>query len=149
MAQSIFEKLKVDLNTALKAGAKERAGVLRLIIAEIHNKEKEKPIESQVLSDEETLGVLRKEAKKRKEAAELFRKGGRNDLAEKEEAELPVVQEYLPKALTKEEMKVTLERLFVAGSKDFNSLMREAIKEFKGAADGKLVGELVNEILSR
>jgi len=145
---SLADKLREDLNTSFKNGAKERTGVLRLLIAEIHNKGKEKPAAGgQVLSDEETLAVLQKEAKKRKEAIELFRKGHRDDLAKKEEEEIRVIQEYLPKALTDEEIKAVISRLYGGGLGDFNSLMREAMKELKGRADGKVVGEFVKEIL--
>jgi uncharacterized protein YqeY len=144
---TLSERIKNDLNAALKSGAKEQAGVLRLLLAELHNKEKEKPVGSQVLNDEETLAVLQREAKKRKEAIELFRKGNREDLAQKDEAEIRVIGEYLPRALSAEEIKEVLDRLVAAGFKDFNSLMREAMKELKGKADGKTVGELVKEIL--
>jgi hypothetical protein len=145
---SLSERLKIDLNAALKNGAKERTGVLRLLIAEIHNKEKEKPAGGQILSDEETLAVLRREAKKRKEAIELFRRGNREDLVKKDEAELAAIEEYLPKALNADEIKAVLDKLFASGLKDFNSLMREAMKELKGRADGKAVGELVKDMLA-
>ena len=140
-------RLREDLKTALLGGDKERAGVLRFLLAEIHNKEKEKQAGEQSLSEEEAISVLQKEMKKRKEAVELFKKGGRDDLIKKEEAEIAVIESYLPKQLTPAEIKAVIDKIFESGSKDFNSLMREAMKELKGRADGRVVSELVKEKL--
>lgn len=146
---SLVDRLRDDLKTALKSGQVERLGVLRFLLSEIHNKEKDKQAkgEKPVLDYEETVAVLQKEAKKRREAIELFRRGGREDLVKKEEKELAVVQEYLPQSLTPEEIRTILEKLVSRGFKEFNSLMKEAMKELKGKADGRVVGELIKEIL--
>lgn len=141
--------MREDLNASLKSGAKERAGAIRLLLSELHNKEKDKQAkgEKPVLSEEEEIAVLKRETKKRKEAIELFRKGNREDLAKKDEAELKVIGEYLPPEIDPKEIKAVVDRLFAAGHKEFNALMRETMKEFKGRADGREVSEIVKEAL--
>ena len=146
---STHDKIKEHLTAALKGGEKERVGVLRLLLAELHNKEKEKPAGKQSLTEEETLAVLKKEVKKRKEAIELFRKGSREDLAKKDEAELKIIAEYLPPEIAPDEIKAVVDRLFAAGNKEFNTLMRETMRELKGQADGKVVSGIVKERLSK
>lgn len=146
---SISGRLREDLNASLKSGAKERAGALRLLLSELYNKGKDKQAkgEKPVLSEEEETAVLQRETKKRKEAIELFRKGNREDLAKKDEAELKVIGEYLPPELDPKEIKAVVDRLFAAGHKEFNALMRETMKELKGRVDGREVSEIVKEAL--
>lgn len=156
----LADKIKEDLKISLKSGAmeraagseprsSERAGVLRLLLAEVQNKEKEKfGGKGGALSDEDALAVFQKEAKKRREAIELFKKGNRDDLVKKDEAELVVIEEFLPKQLTQEEIRAAIDKLAVAGVGDFNSLMKEAMKELKGRADGRTVGEIIKEKLN-
>lgn len=141
------DRLREDVTASLKKGAKDRVGVLRMILSELHNKEKEKPADKQSLTEEETIAVLKKEVKKRKEVIELFRKGNREDLAKKEEAELKIIGEYLPPEIDTKEIKAVVERLFAAGNIEFNTLMRETMKELKGQADGKVVSGIVKEKL--
>ncbi len=145
----LADRIKEELKMALKAGQGERVSVLRFLLSEIYNKGKDKQAKGKklVLTDEEAIAVLQKEAKKRREAIELFRKGGREDLIKKEEAELGVVREYLPQALASEDVKKVLRKLMAQGFKDFNSLMKETMKELRGRADGRLVGELIKEVL--
>ena len=124
-------------------------GVLRLVLSEIHNKEKEKQAKglNPILDDDETTAVLQKEAKKRNESIGLFRKGGREDLAKKEEDELVVIGSYLPEPLSEEEINSVLDGLMGKGLNDFNSLMKEAMREFKGRADGAIISGLVRKKL--
>ena len=96
-----------------------------------------------------TLALL---TRKRKEAAEQFRKGNRIELAEKEEAELAIIQEYLPKQLTAEELEIEIkaiaEELGVSDKSGFAKLMPESAKRLKGKADGRAIKEMVEKILS-
>lgn len=143
------ERLVADMKSSLKAGTSERTGVLRLLIAEVQNKEKEKQAKtgSPVLTEEEIVSVIQKESKKRKDAIELFKKGGREDLVKKDEAELLIIAEYLPTPLSEAEVQAVVDRLFAAGSADFNTLMREAMKELKGKVDGMKLAELIKQRL--
>lgn len=144
----LVDRLKEDLKTALKSGQEERVGVLRLLLAEANNKQKEKyGGNPQVLSDEDAIAVFQKEAKKRREAIELFHKGNRDDLVRKDEGELRIIEEYLPKQLAPEEIRAVIEKLVAGGLKDFNSLMKEAMKELRGRVDGRTVSDLIKEML--
>jgi len=90
------EKLETDLKAALKAGDSARVSVLRMVVSAIRNKEIEKQKKDTGLPEEEVLAVLKTEVKKRKDSVSEFRKGGRAEMAVKEESEAAVIQEYLP-----------------------------------------------------
>lgn len=137
----LLEKVKGDVTSALKQGNRERADVLRYLLAQVHNKEIE--LRGKPIGDSEVLDVFAKEAKRRREAIELFKQGGRADLVKKEERELAILMEYLPAQLDRAAVEGVVDRLIKSGTSDFNTLMREAMKELKGKADGKLVGDVV------
>lgn len=141
------EKINSEIKEAMKAGAGDKLSLLRGLLASIHNQEIQKKTSGNAdpISDEEILQVLQKEAKKRKEAAELMRSGGREDLAEKEEAEMKMIQEYLPAQMSEEEIRGVVEKLFAAGNSEFNTLIKESMKELKGRADGQTVSRIVKE----
>ena len=145
----LTERLMEDLKEATKARDKIRLSSIRLIRAAIKNKEIEKQKE---LDDPGTLEVLSSLAKQRKESIEQFRKGGREDLATKEEEELRIVSSYLPPQLSYEELKVRVKQAIceceAASPKDFGKVMKILMPQLKGQADGKLVGELVREQLA-
>ncbi len=146
---ALLEKISGDLKTAMKSGDKARLEVLRFLMAGLNSAQKDKNAKEPgiALADDEAISILQKEAKRRKEAIELFRKGNRNDLVEKEESDLAIIQEYLPKELSAEEIEKTVADLRAGGLNDFNALMRESMKVLKGKADGKLVGEVVKKVL--
>lgn len=143
--EGLKEKLTDDLKKFLKAGASEKTAVVRFLLAQLHNREIEKRSTGQApaLADEEAIEVLQKEVKKRKEAIELFKKAGRQELVRKEEKELAFINEYLPPEMSREELENIVNDLKSQGFNDFNSLMKEAMKKVKGKADGKLVSEIV------
>ncbi len=120
--------------------------VLRGVNAALKNKsiEKRGKGESEELSDEEVLEILNREVKKRKEAAGLYNKGGRPELAEKENKELAILQQYLPEQLSVEEVERKIDEI-LAGveKKDFSLVMREVMAQLKGQADGKVVAEII------
>lgn len=146
---STVEKLQIELKEAMKAGDSPRLLLLRGLIAVIHNEEIKKRTsgKSDSLTEEEITQVFQREAKKRKEAAELFKTGGRPELAEKEEKEFLAIQAYLPQQLSREEVKATVEKIFAAGNTEFNTLIRETMKELKGKTDGQTVSEIIKEKL--
>src|SRR5690242_10909227 len=117
------EKIQNDLKEAMKAGDEARLSLLRGVSAALHNEEIKKrgSGKGESLTEEESVQILQREAKKRKEAAELFRSGNRPELAAKEEKEFEMIQAYLPKQLSKEEVKETVDRLYEAGNKEFNT----------------------------
>ncbi|MBU6500681.1 MAG: GatB/YqeY domain-containing protein [Patescibacteria group bacterium] len=143
---SLVDRIKEDVKASLKSGASARAGVLRLLLAELLNKEKEKfGGTGGNLEDADAIAVLQKEAKKRKDAIELFRKGQREDLEEKDEAELKIVGEYLPQPMSVGEIGSIIDGVIAKGASDFNSIMKEAMKELKGRVDGRVVGNIIKE----
>ncbi len=146
---SLIQKLTDDMKAAMKSGDHARLETVRFALSGLKSAEKEKQAKdpSAALTDEEAVSVLQKEAKRRKESIELFKQGGRADLASKEEADLAILAEYVPKELSREEIASIVGKAQAAGANDFSSLMRETIKEVKGRADGKLVGEVIKEKL--
>jgi len=147
---SLLATINQDIKSALKNRETEKIAVLRFILAQIQNKEIEKRSGgSSELSDEEVIQVLQKEVKKRKEAIELFRESGRNDLVEKESGELKYFEGYMPAELDRGEIVKIVEKVIFGGVTDFGMAMKEAMKELKGQADGKIVGEVVREKLDR
>ena len=137
------------MKSAMKAGQKERLEVLRFVVAGVNAAQKDKGVKQPgaALTDEEVVAILQKEAKRRKEALELFRQGGRNDIVAKEEADLAVIFEYLPKELSEAEIGKIVDEVKAQGANDFNAIMRETMKVVKGRADGKLVGDVIKKKL--
>lgn len=146
------EDIKKDLTAALRAGEALRAETLRSLLAAIHNAEIEKRTRggASELSDEEVLGVLQKEAKKRKEAAEIYGNAGRNELEQKEKRELEIIASYLPAQLSREEVEVIVRKAVEAhGGKGFGAVMRAVLEEVQGRAEAKEVSEIVKRVLGQ
>ncbi len=145
---SLSEKIAQDLKTAMKSGQRVRVDVLRMLKAQIKNTEIEK---GRALTEEEEIGVLQSAAKKRREAIELYRKGNRPELAQKEAEELGVIESYLPKQLSREEVEAIVAEILAqtgaSSMKDLGKVMKEAMGRLKGKADGKLVQEIVRSKL--
>ncbi len=145
----LLQKLNEDLKTALKAGDKARVEVLRFTLAGLQNAAKEKNAKQPgaEFTDDEAVAVIQKEAKRRKEAVELFRQGKRDDLVKKEESELVIIYEYIPKELSAAEIEKIVDDVRAKGAADFNAIMRETMKLAKGRADGKTVGDVIKKKL--
>jgi len=144
------ERLTEDMKAAMKSGDSFALGILRMAIAAVNTKSIEKrgkglPPE---MTDEEVLDVLAKEAKRRDDAAAQFTEGGRADLAENELKEREFLAKYLPVQMTREEVMAAVAAIIaVSATKDFPSVMKEAMAQLKGRADGKLVTEIVKEAI--
>ncbi len=149
MENGLKEKLNADIKDSLINKNSEKTGVLRFLLSLLQSREIEKRGTGQapVLSDEEIIEIFQREVKKRKEAIDLFNKGGRPELAEKETKELVYINVYLPPLMGREEIVSLVNGLKAKGLNDFNSLMKEAAKATKGRADGKMVSEIVREII--
>jgi len=145
--------LQTDLSTAMRAAMKsgdaQRVNTLRMAMAASHNRQIELGHE---LTDAEVVEVLDRQVKQRRESIELFRAGGRSELADAEEAEIAVLREFLPEPLSEDE----LERLArdavattgAAGPADMGRVMGALVPQTKGRADGKAVSDLVRRLLS-
>jgi len=158
--------IRENLKEAVKNREELKFSVLRLLLAAIFNKEKEKRYklskekpelsgeeleEESQLNDEEVIEVISSEVKKRKESILEFEKGKREDLVEKEKKELDILQKYLPEQLSEEELqKLAKEAIDKTGAKeikDMGKVMQEVMPKVKGKADGTLVSKIVKELL--
>lgn len=137
------------MKTAMKSGDKVRLDVLRFALSGLHAAQKDKELKEPgvAFTDEETISVLQKDAKRRKDSIELFKQGGRADLVDQETTQLAVLFEYLPKELSRDEIAAMVDAAKATGANDFSSLMKEVMKLVKGRADGKAVGEVIKEKL--
>jgi hypothetical protein len=137
------------MKTAMKARESLRLNAIRLIRTAIKNREID---ERRALDDQEVIGVLSTLVKQRKESAQVYREGGRPELAEKEEQELAIIQEFLPTQLGEEEIRAIIEAAVnetgAASMKDMGKVMKVVTGKTLGRADGRLVSELVKARLS-
>lgn len=150
-------KIQEDLNSALKGKKELEVSVLRMVLAAVLSKEKDKRFKSGkaedvLLTDEELTDTISSEIKKRREAVELYTRGNRPELAEKEKKEIEILKAYLPEQLTEEEIKkLVSEAITKTGAKeikDMGKVMAELMLKVKGKADSSLVSKIVKELLS-
>ena len=145
---SISDTLREDMISATKAGESIKVDILKLAIAAIKNAQ----IESQEeLTDEDIVKILRKEARKVEDSIEQFTKAGRQDLVDRESAQLEVLKQYLPQQMSKEDLEkvvsAKVEELKPEGMKDMGKVMGAVMKEIGGNADGNIVREIVQQHL--
>jgi uncharacterized protein len=145
---ALFQKINDDMKAAMKSGDKARLEVLRFTLASLNPAQKEKTLKDPqaMLSDDEVITILQKEAKKRKDSIELFKQGGRADLVAKEEGDLKVLYEYLPQELSHDEIVAMVKEAKGNGATDFGSIMKEVMKAAKGRTDGKTVGDVIRDV---
>jgi len=143
------EKLDQDLKEAIKQRDERRKSALRMVKTAIRRLEVEKMRE---LSDEEIQQVIAQEVKRHRQSIEEFSKGGREDLAEAEKAELEILQAYLPEALSEEEIEAAarrvIEEIGATDPRQLGEVMRRLMPQLKGRAEGKVVNQIVREILA-
>jgi len=164
--ENLKRKIQTNIIQAVKEGEKITSNTLRMLLAAILSKEKEKRykiskeepeltekelIEKSNLTDEEVIEIIFSEVKKRKEAISDFEKGEREDLAKKEKAEIKVLQKYLPEQLSGEELgrivKEAIEKVGAKEIKDMGKVMAELMPQVKGKADGSEISKIVKELL--
>jgi uncharacterized protein YqeY len=139
----ILDEIKTDLQGAMRAGEKERVGALRLVLSELQKAAKE--------GADDELAVLRRERKRRLEAAGAYSDAGRQDLADGEQAEAELISGYLPAELSDEELRAIVEQAVrdsgAVSAKDMGMAMKQAMAAVDGRADGKRVSGLVRASL--
>ncbi|MBI2612655.1 GatB/YqeY domain-containing protein [Candidatus Kaiserbacteria bacterium] len=147
----LAQKIRADMITAMKARDDLRLQTLRGALAAFTNElvaKSRKPTEE--LADNDVVTVLKRLAKQRKEAAEVYEKGGRAELAEKESKELKIIEEYLPQMVSREEIekvaRAKKDELGVADASGAGKLTGAVMKEFAGRADGNDVKEIVQKL---
>ena len=146
---NLKQKLTDDLKQAIKSGDKVKRSALRLLIAAINNAEIARQT---TLADTDILGIISKEVRQRQESIEAFKQGNRPDLVAQEEAELAVLQEYLPPQMTREEIVEAAHRIIeevgAQGPGDKGKVMSKLIAQLKGRADGREINTVVTELLA-
>lgn len=149
----LIDQLKEDLVKAQKSQDSVSLSTLRFLLAEINNLGMAKyppsagGIPASGLPDEDVVSVLQKQVKTHHESIEAFGKGNRQDLVEKETAELSILQKYLPEQMGEQEIKKIVEEVKAGGLTDFGQVMKEVMAKVKGKADGNLVAKMVKETL--
>ena len=142
------DQIDVDIKSAMKSGAKDKVSALRMLSAAIKNKQIEKRAP---LVDGEIVDTVRSLIKQRKDSIEQFAKGGRQDLVDKETAEVAVLEVYLPQQMAREEIEKIVREVIAQtgaqGAKDMGKVMKALVPLLAGRADNKLVSELVKSSL--
>jgi uncharacterized protein len=141
---SLAEALRSAMNAARKAQDKDRTLVLGTILANLRNREIDL---RRPASDDEVVDVLRKGIKLRREAIEQYRAGGRQDLADSEQAQIKVLEEFLPPEVDPSEIRAAVREAIGAGAKDIGKVMSQVLPRYKGRADGKLINQIAREEL--
>ena len=146
---SLQDRVQSDIAVAMRGGDGLRRDVLRMVTSAAYNVEKK---QGKPLTDDEYLAVLSREVKTRRESVEAFRAGGREDLAAKEEAEIAILGEYLPQALSEDEIAALVREGIAAtgasSARDMGKVMGWLAPRTRGRADGKRVSELVVQALA-
>lgn len=146
---TLVEKINAELKASMLARDADRTGALRMLKSAIGYAQIEKKVEP--LPDADALVVVQKEAKKRRDSSAEFERGGRPELAAKEAAELKVLEEFLPKQLSPEELdalvKAAIAEAGATSKKDMGAVMKVAQAKAAGRADGKALSGLVNRLL--
>lgn len=148
MEAELKQKLTSDLKQAMREGDKVKRSVIRLVMSAIGNAEIAKQA---VLEDGDILGIIAKEVRQRQESVEAFKQGNRPDLVAQEEAELAVLNQYLPQQFTREEIiaeaRHIIDEVGARGPADKGKVMPKLITQLKGKADGREINAIVTELL--
>jgi uncharacterized protein YqeY len=146
---TLRERLQEDTTAAMRSGDALRRDTLRMVQNAVYNIEKAKKV---TLTDDDILAVIVRETKTRRESVEAFRKGGREDLAAKEEAEIAILAEYLPEPLTEDELRALVDegiaKTGATSARDLGKVMGWLSPRVRGRADGKAVSGLVAQALA-
>ncbi|MCK9517886.1 MAG: GatB/YqeY domain-containing protein [Dehalococcoidia bacterium] len=158
---ALRDQIQADLADAMRARDETRKSVLRMLVAAVHNAEipdapadgAETGERQQVqLDDDAVVGVIQKQLKQRRDSIDQYRKAGRTDLAEKEEAEAEILAAYLPKQADREEIEAAARKVIseagASGPRDMGKVMPVLTKQFAGRADGRMINEVVRGLLN-
>ena len=150
MGVGLRQKLSDDLKQAMRGGDKVRRSVIRLVIAAIRNAEIAR--QSTLDGDTDILGIIAKEVRQRRESIEAFKLGNRQDLVAQEEVELAILNEYLPRQMTREEIvaaaRGVITEVGAQGPGDKGKVMPKLVAQLKGRADGREINAVVSELLA-
>jgi uncharacterized protein YqeY len=145
---SLLDTIQSDMYAAMKSGDKHKTGTLRVALSKLKDKKIEK---REDLSDVEALKIIQNLVKQRKEAADIYKENGRNDLMENENAELEILNAYLPQMMSEDDLrtlvKKVVEDIGASNLSDIGKVMPEVMKQSAGKADGKMAQSIVRDLL--
>ena len=142
----LLARLQGDLNTARKSQDKPGTLLLSTVLSEVKNKKIElrrDPVDADVID------VVRKSIKRRRESVEMYTKGGRQDLADKETSEAKALEKYLPAQVSDEELRAAVKAAIAGGATQIGAVMGKVLPQFKGRADGSAINAIAREELSK
>jgi len=143
---ALTERLQADLNAARKGGDKARTLLLGTILADVKNREIELRRD---LTDDDVIEVLRRGIKKRRESIEMYGKGGRTDLANKERVEVDALATYLPAAVSDDELRAAVRAAIAGGARNIGAVMGKVMPQFKGRAEGGIISAIAKDELAK
>ena len=145
---SLFDTLQNDMYAAMKNGDKHKTGTLRVALSTLKDKKIEK---REDLTDVEAIKIIQNLVKQRKEAADIYKENGRNDLMENENAELEILNAYLPQMMSEVDLRILVQKVVddtgASSLSDIGKVMPEVMKQSAGKADGKMAQSIVRELL--
>ncbi len=145
---SLLDTIQSDMYAAMKSGDKHKTGTLRVALSTLKDKKIEKREE---LTEVEAIKIIQNLVKQRKEAADIYKENGRNDLMENENAELEILNAYLPQMMSEDDLRVLVKKVVeetgASGLSDIGKVMPEVMKQSAGKADGKMAQSIVRELL--
>ena len=145
---SLFDTIQSDMYAAMKSGDKHKTGTLRVALSTLKDKKIEK---REDLTDVEAIKIIQNLVKQRKEAADIYKENGRNDLMENENAELEILNAYLPQMMLEDDLRNLVQKVVedtgASSLSDIGKVMPEVMKQSAGKADGKIAQSIVREFL--
>ena len=145
---SLFDTIQSDMYAAMKSGDKHKTGTLRVALSTLKDKKIEK---REDLTDVEAIKIIQNLVKQRKEAADIYKENGRNDLMENENAELEILNAYLPQMMSEDDLRILVKKVVedtgASSLSDIGKVMPEVMKQSAGKAEGKIAQSIVRELL--
>ena len=145
---SLFDTIQSDMYAAMKSGEKHKTGTLRVALSSLKDKKIEK---REDLTDVEAIRIIKNLVKQRKEAADIYKENGRNDLMENENAELEILNAYLPQMMSEDDLRILVKKVVedngASSLSDIGKVMPEVMKQSAGKADGKMAQSIVRDLL--
>ena len=145
---SLFDKIQNDMYAAMKNGDKHKTGTLRVALSTLKDKKIEK---REDLTDVEAIKTIQNLVKQRKEAADIYKENGRNDLMDNENAELEILNTYLPQMMSEDDLRILIKKVVedtgASNLSDIGKVMPEVMKQSAGKADGKMAQSIVRDLL--
>ena len=145
---SLFDTIQIDMYAAMKSGDKHKTGTLRVALSTLKDKKIEK---REDLTDVEAIKIIQNLVKQRKEAADIYKENGRNDLMENENAELEILNAYLPQMMSEDDLRILVQKVVedtgASSLSDIGKVMPEVMKQSAGKADGKMAQSIVRDLL--